>query len=104
MELKGKIVVIEEVKQVSDSFKVRNLVVETQEQYPQFIQVQFTQDKCDVLNAYEIGDSVTIGINLKGRKWTDKQGVDKYFNTIEGWKISKEENSSNQEFDDDLAF
>lgn len=100
MELKGKITVIESTRQVSDSFKVRNLVVTTTEQYPQSIQVQFAQDKCEVLSAYKVGDDVTIGINLRGRKWTDKEGNDKYFNTIEGWKIEKFSNPVADESDD----
>jgi hypothetical protein len=55
--------------------------------YPQEIEIQFTQDKCSLLDGIRTGQEVTIGVNLRGRMWTNPQGEDKYFNTIEGWKI-----------------
>lgn len=90
MELIGKIKFIDTEKEVSSSgFKKRDLVVTTDEQHPQHILVQFVQDKCDVLNNYSIGDNVKVGINLRGREWTNPEGVTVYFNTIQGWKIEK---------------
>ena len=89
MEVLGKIKKIGNVEQVSATFQKRELVVETTEQYPQFISINFVQDKCEVLNSYNVGDSVTVGINLRGREWTNPQGETKYFNDIQGWKISK---------------
>jgi len=53
-----------------------------------------------------IGQEVTASINLRGRKWTDKDGNDKYFNTIEAWKIffGETKASINQEEDGDVPF
>lgn len=93
MEVKGKIKFIGTTEAVSDKFRKRELVVSTEEQYPQHISLQFTQDKCDVLDKYSIGENVTVNINLKGREWTDKTGAVKYFNTIEGWRIEKAEST-----------
>lgn len=90
MEVKGTIRVINATKVVSEKFSSREFVVETSEQYPQFISMQMTNAKCPVLDGYKVGEQVTASINLRGRKWTDKEGVDKYFNTIECWKINKE--------------
>lgn len=90
MELKGKIKAIDETKSYGTSnFKKRDIVIETQEQYPQPILVSFQQDRCEVLNNYKVGDIVTIGINLRGREWQNPQGETKYFNEIVGWKINK---------------
>ena len=89
MEVIGQIKVINETQQVSDSFKKRELVVTTSEQYPQDILIEFTQDKCDVLNSYKVGDSVSVSINLRGREWVNPQGEKRYFNSIQGWKIEK---------------
>lgn len=89
MEVLGKIKVINAVQQVSASFKKRELVVETQEQYPQPIMIEFVQDKCDLLNQFKVGDDVNVSINLRGREWINPQGEAKYFNQIQGWKISK---------------
>ena len=90
MEVTGKIKMIDQTKEVgSAGFKKRDVVVTTDEQYPQHILVQFVQDKCDLLNSYQVGEPVKIDINLRGREWTNPQGETVYFNTIQGWRISK---------------
>lgn len=106
MELVGKIKEIKSAQKVSDKFVKRELVVTTDEQYPQHILVEFTQDKCAVLDKYKVGDAVTVGINLRGREWVSKDGEIKYFNSIQGWKISKGEEtvSTATESYDDMPF
>ena len=90
MEVTGKVKMIDQTKEVGTAgFKKRDIVVTTDEQYPQHILVQFVQDKCDLLNSYQVGESVKIDINLRGREWTNQQGETVYFNTIQGWRISK---------------
>ena len=89
MEVTGKIKVINPEQQVSASFKKRELVVATEEQYPQFISINFVQDKCDLLNNYNVGDAVKVSINLRGREWVNPQGETKYFNDIQGWRVEK---------------
>ncbi len=90
MEVTGKIKMIDATKEVgSGGFKKRDIVVTTDEQYPQHILVQFVQDKCELLNNYQVGEAVKIDINLRGREWTNPQGETVYFNTIQGWRISK---------------
>ena len=42
---------------------------------------------CDLLNNFNVGQPVKIGINLRGREWTNPQGETKYFNSIQGWRI-----------------
>jgi hypothetical protein len=88
MEVLGRIKVLGLDTKVSDKFTKRDVVVTTDEQYPQDISVQFVQDKCELLDAYKVGDDVKIGINLRGREWVNPQGVAVYFNTIQGWNIS----------------
>jgi hypothetical protein len=89
MEVTGKIKVVNPEQQISASFKKRELVVTTDEQYPQHIMVEFTQDKCDLLNNYNVGEDVKVSINLRGREWVSPQGETKYFNSIQGWRIEK---------------
>lgn len=101
MEVVGKIKVINAEQQVSASFKKRELVVTTDEQYPQHISINFTQDKCDILNSYKVGESVSVGINLRGREWINPQGVAQYFNDIQGWKISKADQDNSVDQQDD---
>lgn len=87
MELTGTITKIGDIQTFASGFQKREIVLTTQEQYPQPIAIEFVQDKIDLADAHKEGDSVTIGINLRGRKWTSPQGEDKYFNSIVGWKI-----------------
>jgi translation initiation factor IF-3 len=89
MEISGKIRLINPVQQVSASFKKRELVVTTDEQYPQNILVEFVQDKTDLLNTFQPGEDVKVSINLRGREWTSPQGELKFFNSIVGWRIEK---------------
>lgn len=87
MNVTGKVKSVGAEQQVSASFKKRELVVTTDEQYPQFIMIEFHQDKCDLLNNLQVGQQVNVSINLRGREWTNPQGEAKYFNSIQGWKV-----------------
>lgn len=88
MEVAGKIKWLDETKTYgSNGFRKREIVVTTEEQYPQHILVEFVQDKCDLLNSFQLGQSVKIGINLRGREWVNPQGETKYFNSVQGWRI-----------------
>ncbi|MGB3151841.1 MAG: DUF3127 domain-containing protein, partial [Maribacter sp.] len=71
----------------NNGFRKRELVITTDEQYPQHILVEFVQDKCDLLNSYAVGQDVKVSINIRGREWTNPQGEVKYFNSIQGWRI-----------------
>lgn len=90
MDLKGELIRIYDTKQVSEKFALREFVIETKEQYPQSIILQVSQDKCKILDNYKLGDLVQVSINVRGRKWTDKDGNDRFFNTLEAWKITNE--------------
>ena len=99
-QVQGSIKVIGEVQEISATFKKRELVVSTDEQYPQTLSIEFIQDKTDLLNKFEIGQNVKVGINLRGREWENPQTKEiKYFNSIQGWRIELLENSNS---DDDL--
>ncbi|GAA4965739.1 DUF3127 domain-containing protein [Algibacter aquimarinus] len=88
MEVQGRIKMIGETQTFgSNGFRKREIVVTTEEQYPQHIMVEFVQDKTDLLNNYKEGQQVKININLRGREWVNPQGETKYFNSIQGWRI-----------------
>ena len=114
MELQGKIKLVGETQTFgSNGFRKREMVITTEEQYPQDIQIEFVQDKCDLLNSYAVGQNVKIGINIRGREWTNPQGEVKYFNSITGWRIDVVQGEQmpdmppadlNEEEQDDLPF
>mgnify|MGYP003895963081 CR=1 FL=1 len=88
MEVIGKVKIIGDVQTFgANGFQKRELVVTTDDQYPQMIMIEFVQDKCDLLNNYKVGQDVKVSINLRGREWINPQGEAKYFNAIQGWRI-----------------
>ena len=92
MELLGKIKLIGDTKTYGDNgFRKREVVITTQEQYPQHLLIEFVQDRCELLDSFNIGENVKISINLRGREWENPEGDIKYFNSIHGWRIEKED-------------
>ncbi|WP_454974083.1 DUF3127 domain-containing protein [Capnocytophaga gingivalis] len=88
MEIQGRIKQIFPSQMIGQNgFEKRDLVITTEEQYPQTIIIQFIQQRCDLLDSLQVGQNVKVYINIRGREWTNPQGETKYFNTIEGWKI-----------------
>lgn len=98
MQVTGKVKLINETQTFgSNGFRKRELVVTTDEQYPQMILIEFIQDKCDLLDNYSVGQDVTISINLRGREWVNPQGETKYFNSIQGWRIEANQSTASTE-------
>lgn len=89
MNLKGKIKEIFDTQQVSDRFSKREFVVEyiDNPQYPQYIKFEMTQDKCELLDQHKVGEEVDVQFNVRGRAWTNQQGVTQYFNTLQAWRL-----------------
>lgn len=88
MEVIGKIKIINETQTFGNNgFRKREVVITTDEQYPQMLLIEFIQDKCDLLNTFQVGQDVKISINLRGREWINPEGQAKYFNSIQGWRI-----------------
>lgn len=91
MTIDGKLIEKSETQEVTNSFKKREFVVEYAEnpQYPEFLKFELIQTNCQQLDAFNIGDEMTISFNLKGRKWTDRSGEVKYFNSLQAWRLDK---------------
>lgn len=88
MEITAVIKRIEETKAVgTNGFEIRNLVVTTEEQYPQILSIQFTQGKVVELDKVKVGDKVKVSVSLKGKESVNAKGETVVFNRIEGWKI-----------------
>jgi hypothetical protein len=87
--LKGELKVINDVQQISDSFKKREfVVVDASGQYAQTILFQAVQDRCDLLNNFKVGDNVEVTFFLRGREWTNpKDNTVRFFNSLDAWKI-----------------
>lgn len=87
MEIKGYVHRVFETQTMSEKFAKREMVLKTNEKYPQLITIQVINDKCALLDNIQVGEHVTAKINLRGREWINKLGEAKYFNTIEAWAV-----------------
>ncbi len=99
MNIKGKLVEKFETVQITETFKKREFIIQENKnpEYPEYIKVELIQDKVSLLDSLNIGDEINVLINIKGRKWEDKEGNIKYFNSIQGWKIESENQNISQE-------
>ena len=92
MDITATIIEIMETVQVSATFKKREIVVEYDQKgdgaYTEMIKFEAIQDKCDILDSFQVGQQVNIAFNLKGRKWVNQQNETKYFNSLQLWKIN----------------
>ncbi len=88
MEVQGRIKEIFETKTYgSNGFRKRQLVITTEEQYPQHLLIDFLQDKVEILDKFKKDQLVKVSIDLRGREWTSPQGEVKYFNSLNGWRV-----------------
>lgn len=84
-EIKGRLVRIFDSEAVSPTFTVRKFWVEHGDtSFPQINEFQLTQDYCALLDAFHVGDVVTVKYNLRGKTYAEGQKV---FNSLNAWKI-----------------
>jgi len=87
-KLTGVVKKVGETVKVSETFSKRELVVtDATSMYPQDIMFEFAKDKTSHLDSVMEGQQVEVSFNLRGRMWTSPQGEEKYFNTLDGWRI-----------------
>jgi single-strand DNA-binding protein len=89
MELQGTVKKLFDAQTFASGFQKREMVILTQEQYPQPINIEFLSDKIGLLDNLKEGENVKVGINIRGREWVSPQGETKYFNSITGWRVEK---------------
>ena len=89
-EVTGKLYKKMDTKQITDSFRKREYVIELVDgNYTQLIIFQLTQDNCDKLDNLNEGEEVKTTYNLRGREWINPQGEVKYFNSLDAWKLER---------------
>lgn len=91
MEIVAKVHEVGTTQQKTESFKSRDLIVVYSDnpQYPEYIKFEATQDRVNIFDNLKEGDEVTVSFNLRGRPWTNKEGVTTYFNSLVAWKVTK---------------
>ena len=89
-KVEGVVYHIGQEEQISDRFSKRLLVVEVEDENPQFnqkIPIEFQNNNCDHVDKVSIGDSVAVEVNIRGREWVAPDQQRKFFLTLVGWKV-----------------
>jgi len=105
-ELTGKLLEKFDVMQRTETFKVREFVVEKTEDIngktiTNYIKFQCVQDRTNIVDRVNIGDEIKVYFNIKGTKW-EKDGRTSYFSNLDAWRIEQLlQTTKNSSFDDD---
>lgn len=73
----------------ANDFKVREALLKTVEEYPNYYKVQFTGDKTELLDDFKPNDVVKMKCELKGREHTNDAGQYNVFMNLNAWQIEK---------------
>ena len=92
-ELTGKLLEKFDTIQRTESFKVREFVVEKSEDVngkviTNFIKFQSVQDRTGIVDRINIGDEIKVYFNIRGTKW-EKDGRISYFSNLDAWRIEQ---------------
>jgi len=93
LEVTGKLLVKSDAQQVSEKFKKREFVIEIAEEingnnYTNFGKFQLVQSKCEILDRFNVGDTVKVSFNVKGNSYVDKKdGITKYISNLDAWRV-----------------
>ena len=90
-ELTGKLLIKNDTQQVSDRFKKREFVVLKEENvngsvFTDYIKFQLTQDRCELMDSFNVNDELKVTFNIRGNKW-EKSGQVNYFTNLDAWRV-----------------
>lgn len=93
LEITGKLVEKYDTQNVSDRFKKREFVLELVEEvngnpYTNYAKMQLVQNKCDILDRFNVGDVLRVNFNIKGNRY-EKEGRTSYFSNLDAWRLEK---------------
>ena len=89
-EVTGKVYRVLETQVISDKFKKREFVIETEGQYPQLVKFQALNDATMILDKVKVGQNLTVFFNLSGRAY-NKEGKEMFFTNLNAWRIKAAE-------------
>ena len=90
-EIVGKLIAKFDINQRTETFKVREFVIEKSEDISgrlitNYIKFQCVQDKTAMPDRFNIGDEINVSFNLKGTRW-EKEGKVNYFTNLDAWRM-----------------
>lgn len=87
MTVSGIIILKGQKNQVTDNMSKQSVILKTNDQYPQHLEIEFINAKCELLDSVNVGDNITVDINLRGNLSKDGQ---KAYVSLQGWKLTKQ--------------
>ncbi len=92
-EIVGKLTEKFNTQEITNKFKKREFVIEKVEnaggrEFTEVIKFQLSQDRCDLIDPYNLNEDIKVHFNIKGRKW-EKDGRTSYFTNLEAWRLEK---------------
>ena len=111
LQITGKVKAVFDTQTFGSGFTKREFVITTAEQYPQDVKFELVKDKTGAIDAYKVGQSVTVHFNVRGN---EHQG--KYYVSLQAWKLEADQSAPPQNqsappakqsappVDDDLPF
>lgn len=85
----GLLVVKEDTVKKTETFSVREFVIEVAgDRFSDFVKFQLSNDKCLLIDSFQLGEMVEVSFNVRGRKW-EKDGKVSYFNSLDAWRLKK---------------
>src|SRR6187402_3134296 len=99
LEITGKLIEKYDTQTVSDRFKKREFVLELVEEvngspYTNYAKMQLVQNKCDILDRFNVGDTLRVNFNIKGNRY-EKEGRTSYFSNLDAWRLEKADANAN---------
>lgn len=89
--IEGTVQHIGPTQQVTDTFRKRVLIIQTTGQYPEYVSIEATQDRCEVMNSLQLGQYIKAFFNIKGSKEmkTNNKGETVAYTGISLWKFEQ---------------
>lgn len=91
MNVEGKLYSKSETKKISEKLSKREFVIEYAENpmYPEYIKFELINDKTQQIDGFDLGARLQVEFNLKGRRWTNPEGEEIIFNSLQAWRIKE---------------
>lgn len=91
MQVIGKLEEVHELVKRTETFQVREFVLEIQaqnSQYSEHVLFQLTNNRTNLIDNFQVGQEIVVDFDLQGRKWTAQDGRVVFFNRLNAWRIS----------------
>lgn len=85
LKINGTVKLLNETQTFDSGFTKREFVITTLEQYPQDVKLEVTQQRVELLDSLNVGDTVDVFFNIRGNEYNGR-----YFVNLQAWKIESQ--------------